>query len=391
MAGEDYEIARVAREAEERFLPFYSRRPVWTAGAPGRVNLIGEHIDYNDGFVLPMAIGRYTVLAAAPVAGDEIVLATTLAEERVRVDVSGPVVRVERGWTNYVRGVVAGFQKRGVKLPGMEVMIHSNVPIGAGLSSSAALEVGMATLLEVATGERLDLREKALLCQEAEHQFAGVPCGIMDQFTSVLAEADHLLLIDCQSLESEAVPFEADGVTLMIADTNVSHALADGGYQKRRSECGEALVVLGEASYRDVTLEAVESKREELGDVGFRRARHVVTEMQRTTKLAAAAIAGEWRYAGELLYGSHESLRDDYEVSCRELDVMVEIARETGEGGGVYGCRMTGGGFGGSTVSLVETSRAEWIARRYREVYLERTGIEATIFTSRPAGGARVL
>jgi galactokinase len=213
----------------------------------------------------------------------------------------------------------------------------------------------------------------------------------MDQMVSVLGQEDHLLLIDCQNCESTQVPFEGDGVTVLITNTNVQHALADGEYERRRAECDEALKVLGVASYRDVTVEAVEAARGRLGPVGFRRARHVVTEMQRTTKCAAAAIAGEWGRAGELLYAGHLSLRDDYEVSCPELDVVVDLARAIGREGGVYGCRMTGGGFGGSTVALVEKGRAAAVADEVRRGYHERTGVQATTFTSRPAAGAHLL
>jgi galactokinase len=263
--------------------------------------------------------------------------------------------------------------------------------LGGGLSSSAALEVATATLLETITGQKLDLVEKALLCQKAEHQYAGVPCGIMDQFISVMGRKDHLLLLDCRSRRTELVPMSDPSVSLLVTNTNVKHALTGGEYAKRRAQCEAGAKALGVASLRDATLATLEQGRGRMEDVVFRRARHVIGEIERTTQAAREIQASHWKAAGELMYASHYSLRDDYEVSCVELDAVVEIARGIGLEGGVYGCRMTGGGFGGCTVALVKTEAVAAITKKLAEDYHRKTGIEASQFVSRPADGAMVL
>jgi galactokinase len=294
-------------------------------------------------------------------------------------------------WVNYPSGVLAGFMARGITPGGFDALIHSTVPLGGGLSSSAALEVATATLLETITGQKLDLVEKALLCQKAEHQYAGVPCGIMDQFISVMGRKDHLLLLDCRSRRTELVPMSDPSVSLLVTNTNVKHALTGGEYAKRRAQCEAGAKALGVASLRDATLATLEQGRGRMEDVVFRRARHVIGEIERTTQAAREIQASHWKAAGELMYASHYSLRDDYEVSCVELDAVVEIARGIGLEGGVYGCRMTGGGFGGCTVALVKTEAVAAITKKLAEDYHRKTGIEASQFVSRPADGAMVL
>jgi galactokinase len=267
----------------------------------------------------------------------------------------------------------------------------SSVPTGAGLSSSAALECATATLLEGLVGTRLGLREKALLCQKAEHDFAGVPCGIMDQFASTFGEVDRLVLIDCRSGEPALVPFSNPDLTVVIANTNVHHELTDGGYASRRQDTETGLEVIGKASWREVTMADVEAVWDRLGDPVNRRCRHVIGEITRTVAAARALEADEIESLGPLMAASHDSLRDDFEVSCRELDTMVEIARRIGRAGGVIGARMTGGGFGGSTVTLCDSGRAEEIATRLHRDYLAATSITPEIFASRPSAGGRLL
>jgi galactokinase len=290
-----------------------------------------------------------------------------------------------------VRGVVAGFQQDGRKVPGFGAVIASSVPFGGGLSSSAALEVAAATLLEIIGRRPLDPIEKALLCQQAEHDFAGVPCGIMDQFTSVLAKKDHALLLDCRSRVVKPVPMKDPVVTVLIINTNVRHKLADGEYAKRRAQCETAARALGLASLRDATEEKLKAASKSMDSVVYRRARHVITENARTLEGARALKAGDWAEFGRHMYASHESLRDDYEVSCKELDAVVEIAQKLGPEAGVFGCRMTGGGFGGCAVSLVKTEAVAKLTRHIDAAYERKTGIQATIFPSRPAAGVRVL
>lgn len=378
----------VAAEFESR----YGRPPRWIVAAPGRVNVIGEHTDYNDGFVLPMAIERYAIMAAdlAPAPG-AIAFFDTQFKESAQIDVTARVTKGEPKWSNYIRGVLAGFQNRGVSLPGLEVAFLSTVPLGGGLSSSAALEVCTATLLETASGIALDPVEKALLAQKAEHDFAGVPCGIMDQFISVMGRKDHLLLLDCRSRRTELVPMNDSSVALLVINTNVKHELGSGEYAQRRAQCEEAARILGIASLRDAAAGQVEAAKGRMTDVVFRRARHVVGEIERTPRAAECIQRSDWVTAGELMYASHAALRDDYEVSCQELDIVTEIAQSIGLSGGVYGCRMTGGGFGGCCVALVQAKAASAISAKIAAEYQAKTGIEATIFASRPASGAVVL
>jgi galactokinase len=369
----------------------YAEQPEWIVAAPGRVNIIGEHTDYNDGFVLPMAIERWTVIAGRPSGPLRGSVHSQALRSKAMFDLGRPVTRGEPAWANYVRGVVAGFQRLGVGIGGFEAVMDSTVPLGSGLSSSAALEVATATFLEARTGHELDRVEKALLCQRAEHEFAGVPCGIMDQFTSALAEANHLLLLDCRSREVELVPMTDPGVTVLIINTNVRHELANGEYARRRAQCEAAARALGVPSLRDATLQDLRTAQDRLDAVLFQRARHVITEIERTVAAAKSIAASDWQQVGELMYASHASLQHDYQVSCAELDCVVELAKRLGPAEGVIGCRMTGGGFGGCAVSLVQTEALDHVMRRLDEGYRARTGIEASMFVSRPADGARTL
>ncbi|MGD0259044.1 MAG: galactokinase [Verrucomicrobiota bacterium] len=375
----------------ELFTRCFGHAPRWAAAAPGRVNLIGEHTDYNDGFVLPMAIERHIVIAADSNTRREVTLHSVTTGETATFGVRPKVGRGEPGWSNYVRGVIAGFQKRGKKVPGFDAVIESSLPYGGGLASSAALEVATATLLEAMTGEALDPIEKALLCQRAEHDFAGVPCGIMDQFTSILARENHALLLDCRSRTTTAVAMSNPDVTVLIINTNIRHKLAEGEYAKRRSQCEAAARALQVAALRDATPEALDAAQKQMEPVVFRRARHVITENERTLRMARAIQASDWPAVGQLMYASHASLRDDYEVSCPELDTVVEIAQAMGAAGDLIGCRMTGGGFGGCAVSLVKTDAVQRITRKLDEAYEKKTGRQTSIFSSRPAAGARIL
>ena len=385
-------LPELAADLARQFQRIYGRAPRWFVAAPGRVNVIGEHTDYNDGFVLPMAIERYAVMAAdISRTSTAINVHDVQFAETATIDISRPVEKGSPKWSNYIRGVVAGFQQRGVKIPALDVAMLSTVPVGGGLSSSAALEVSTATLLESATGKKMDPIEKALLCQKAEHEFAGVPCGIMDQFISVMGKANHLLLLDCRSRKTELVPVNDPSVELLIANTNVKHELGSGEYARRRAECETAAKVLGVQSLRDATADMLEAAKGRMDDVPYRRARHVIGEIERTVHAAEGVRASNWPTVGQLMYASHRSLRDDYEVSCKELDAVVEIAESIGESGGVYGCRMTGGGFGGCAVALIKRDAVDAVSKKLAADYRQKTGIEAAIFVSRPAAGATVI
>ena len=393
--GETNSLAALARQVESEFRSRHAQSPTWIVAAPGRVNLIGEHIDYSDGFVLPMAIDRYVAIAAATT-GDSsdsptIDLYSSSLDQVARVPLDRPLQPRDSGWARYLEGVLAGFAHRGHQLPAFSALIESNVPVGSGLSSSAAIEVATATLLEAILGDTLELKEKALLCQRAEHEFAGVPCGIMDQFSSVFGQKDALMLLDCRSQEIESVPFTAADVAVLITNSNVKHELTGGEYAERRAQCEAALDHLGHSTWRDVTLSEIELAQDQLDAIEYRRARHVVTEIDRTVRAADAIRDQQWDAAGDLMYASHSSLRDDYEVSCDELDLLVDLARKMGAAGGVIGSRMTGGGFGGCTVSLIKADRAQDVAAQLRSSYHEETGIQPFIFVSRPARGAHVL
>ncbi len=381
--------------------------------APGRVNLIGEHTDYNSGFALPMAIERHTAIAARPLGdqGPRVARVYSMGLDRAATfsiepgDLVAGVLGAgvlgaaipERpsgpDWSSYVRGVVAGCGARGWKLPSFEAVVGGTVPLGGGLSSSASLEVAMLLVLESLAGERLSDLDRALVCQKAEHDFAGVPCGLMDQFVSVHAQADSLLLLDCRSLEATPTPLDDPAMTVMIADSRVKHQLAGDGraYASRRADCEAASLALGTASLRDASLADLEHARPRLDDVLYRRARHVMTENARTLAAAAALEAHDWSAVGAAMAGSHASLRFDFEVSCRELDLLVEFANDLGPEQGVFGARMTGGGFGGCTVNLVRADAAEHVARSIAAHYESATGLHAEFFCSRPAAGARLI
>jgi galactokinase len=374
------------------FQKHYGRPPRWIVAAPGRVNVIGEHTDYNDGFVLPMAIERYAIMAADTAsAPGKISIYDAAFKENATIDISAPVTKGLPKWSNYIRGVLCGFQNRGVTIPALDITFMSTVPLGGGLSSSAALEVCTATLMEAATGKAIDPIEKALLAQKAEYDFAGVPCGIMDQFISALGREGHLLLLDCRTRKTELVPMSDPSVALLVINTNVKHELSGSEYAERRAQCEEAARNLGVKWLRDVTPDQLERGKEKLSEVVYRRARHVIGEIERTVHAAEGIRASSWPSVGNLMYASHASLRDDYEVSCKELDDVVEIAEDIGYQGGIYGCRMTGGGFGGCCVALVKADCVDAITKKIVADYQKKTGIEAFIFSSRPATGATII
>ena len=387
-------LEKLVRHAETRFEAMFGRPPRWIAAAPGRVNLIGEHTDYNDGFVLPMAIQRYVVMAADAASDGQRRLPVQLVSSAVEQPqwFSLDETRNEElaAWARYVFGVMVGCRAQGMQTGPLDALVESNVPLGGGLSSSAALEVATATLLEAVAGRKLPDVDKALLCQQAEHRYAGVPCGIMDQFTSVLGRADHLMLLDCRSTGVTLVPMTDADVQVLIVNSNVKHELTGGEYAQRRSQCEQAAQVMGIASLRDATFDLLAQHEASLDPVLVRRARHVIGEIERTIQAAEAVAAGDWNRTGRLMYESHASLRDDYQVSCPELDLLVELARQHGSDG-VIGSRMTGGGFGGCTVSLVHSGHLESVARTIRDHYQQQTGVTPSLFTTRPAQGAQII
>jgi len=380
------------------FVKQYGVEPVWLAVAPGRVNLIGEHTDYNDGFVFPMAIERYTVIAAAPSEQKESKVFSVNKNQSAVILTDGSSQPPEQfSWSNYVQGTVQYAFEAGFRAKPFRAVMNSNVPLGGGLSSSASLEVAVATLIEAMTGQQFEPVEKALICQKAEHRYAKMPCGIMDQMIAVMGQSGHAMLLDCRSKQPTMIPMADPNVSVLIVNSNVKHQLTGSEYPERRRQCEKAARLLNVPMLRDATLLQLESARRQFdqesdGDLCYRRARHVITENDRTMAMAAAmttALAGkDWTTCGQLMGASHQSMKDDFEITCSEIDSLVEIAQSVD---GVFGSRMTGGGFGGCTVSLIETSRTveilETITHRYQIV----TGIAPTAFVTQPAHGARVL
>ena len=360
-----------------------------TYRAPGRVNLIGEHTDYNDGFVMPVAINRYTTVTLAPRGDRRLSVRSAAYTNSVTIDLDAPGGGPSGTWSDYVRGVAAVLERRGWRLQGAELSIASDVPLGAGLSSSAALEVAVAFALLGAAGHDIDRTAVARACQEAEHEFAGTRCGVMDQFVACHGRAGHALLLDTRTLETAWLPVPAD-VHIVVCNTMTGHALATDEYNQRRAECEAGVRALAVRmprirALRDVTYSDLDANRDVLSDTVFRRCRHVVTENGRTLSAAEALREGDVARVGVLMAASHASLRDDYEVSTRELDVMVEAAMEAD---GTIGARMTGGGFGGSTVNLVRADASQAFARQVAARYEARTGRAPEIYTCSAAEGA---
>ena len=377
-------VDRVAAAFETRF----GRAPSVLAAAPGRVNLIGEHTDYNDGLVLPMAIERYVVVAADKADRDAVTVHSVTMDSDESVSVEGKIADNAASWANYIGSVLGVYHDEGLPPCPMDVAIDSTVPLGGGLSSSAALEVGFSTAIEAIMGYEVDAQRKALLCQAAEHR-AGTPCGIMDQFSSALCVEGHAMLLDCRDQTTKMIPLADPEVVVLISNSNVKHELTGGKYAERREQCEAAAAALNVASLREVKADQVLAST--LEGALLKRARHVVTEIERTVRAAECMTLGDWRECGELMYQSHASLRDDFEVSCKELDILVDAAAGIGLDGGVYGSRMTGGGFGGCTVSLVDRSKAQDVAQRIADEYAQKSGLTATQFLTRPARGAHVV
>jgi len=380
--------SRIERDLIAAFRRSFEREPRLFR-APGRINLIGEHTDYNDGFVMPAALDLSIWAAIAPRSDRRLRIGSLIMDEVVEFDLDDANAQPRGDWTDYVRGVAIFLHRAGYELSGADLVLDGNLPIGAGLSASAAFEVAAGFALLTISGAEVDRVELAKICQRAENQFVGVRCGIMDQYISCCAVAGSALLLDCRSLVSRKVAIDPNA-RLVLCDTMVRHQLASDEYNLRRADCERAVAVLstrldGIAALRDVTFAQLMRHADAMPQLVFRRARHVVGEIDRTLRAAAALDAGDLKECGRLMYLSHESLRDDYEVSCAELDLMVEIARSLP---GVYGARMMGGGFGGCTINLVEASRAEAFAQAMADRYRAAIGVTPPILTCVPGPGA---
>ena len=371
---------------EEKFLETFGEEPDLVAAAPGRVNLIGEHIDYSDGFVLPFAIKDRTLVAARK--RDDSIVRVASAQRRnkiITVDINEVKPGLKGEWERYALGVLWSM---GVK-SGVDLLIDGHVPLGAGLSSSAALECSVATAMNHLFDMGFSLEELARLTQKAENQYVGVPCGIMDQSVSLMATNGFALLLDCRDLSTRNIPFDvaSHGLELLIIDTQAHHALTDGGYAERRASCESVAAKLGVKSMRELTIEQLDSSRDKLSESEYIRARHAVTEMKRVLDCVEALASEDFTQVGQLLNQSHNSLRDDYTVSCPELDTAVEASLAAG----ALGARMVGGGFGGSAIALIQASKTSQTISAVEKAFADKKFKAPRFFTSLPSQGAELL
>lgn len=375
-----------------QFETFYGRTPRLFR-APGRVNLIGEHTDYNGGFVLPMAIESETLVAAAVRADRKIRARSINLDEEFEIDLEQPEQKLRNKWIDYIEGVVRILERQNIKLSGADLLIYSNVPTGAGLSSSAALEISVGLAITEIIGQSIDKVRLALIGQSAEQEFVGANVGIMDQFISAMGKKDHALLIDCRNLTAEQVPFISTETAVVICNSNVKHELAETEYNTRRAECEEGVIILRTflpdiTQLRDVTFPEFEKYQTHLPEKIRRRCRHIISENQRTLDATKALKNLDLVEFGELMNLSHLSMRDDFEISCPELDLLVKTAQNCS---GVLGARMTGGGFGGSTVNLVSRENLNGFIEKISYKYERETKIKPSIYTTKAVNGASEL
>jgi galactokinase len=373
---------RVRREFRQRF----GSRPNYVVRAPGRVNLIGEHTDYNDGFVLPLAIDRAVWLAVGPRRDRKVSVHSLDFGENLEFDLDG-LKRENSGWREYPKGVAWALQEAGHRLQGWQGVLAGDVPIGAGLSSSAALELAVARAFAAVSELPWEPLVMARLGQRAENAWVGVRCGIMDQTVSAAGRAGHALLIDCRLLEVTPVPLPPE-TTVVVLDTGTRRELADSAYNERRRHCEETARHFGVRALRDISLERFEAESAKLDSVTRRRARHVITENARTVEAAQAMQRADAHTLGALMDASHTSLRDDFAVSCTELDCMVEVGKRHEA---CFGIRMTGAGFGGCAVALVRTTQTHDFARQTASSYQAATGRKPSIYITPATDGAGMM
>jgi len=385
------QLSDLLNRAAATFRTRFRRPPMWAAAAPGRVNLIGEHTDYNAGFALPFAIDRHTVIAAGPTTAARSTLHAPDIGETAKVDLTGDFDPVRKQFANYLIGVTYQYWLAHADVANMNLVVTSSIPIGAGLASSAAMCVAMTFLLEQISDLELDASTRAAVCRLAEHDFADTPCGTMDMLTSIRAETDSALLIDCSNDRCQTVPMPpADKLAVLVIDTGVRHELASGDYARRRAACEQAAEKLGVSSLRDATAAMIDS----CGDLSsdeYRCAQHVVQENKRVLLAAAALREQRMDQLGEFLFAGHDSLRDLFRVSCAELDAVVELARRMREQGRAYGARLTGGGFGGSAVVLCPPDAAADVGDELRTMLHRDFGRNGAATRVKPVGGAAAV
>lgn len=372
------------------FTEKFGLKPTAVAVAPGRVEVLGNHTDYNGGFILSAAIDKYTGVAIAPQDGDLLTIFAADMNETSEQSTASLNHDAVNKWADYPVGVISEILRlpNTPKIGGAKLAIHSDVPLGAGLSSSAALEVSTALAVQHLDYFYIGKMELAQLCQRAENQFVGVSSGLMDQFSSVFGERNSLLFLDCRSLAHSEIPLRGTTpVKLVVCNSMVKHALTGGEYNSRRAECMSAAKKLGHELLRDVTAEALEAGKDKLTELEYKRARHIVTENDRVLKATHAAASGDMQTLGQLMSESHASSRDNFENSTKELDKLVEIARSLA---GCFGARLTGGGFGGAVLALVDANKADEFCHNIADQYGAWLGKTPDVFECQVSAGARV-
>ena len=371
---------------EGKFLQTFGAEPDLVAAAPGRVNLIGEHIDYSEGFVLPFAIKDRTLVAARKRDDSTVRIASVQRRNKIiTVDIANVKPGLKGEWERYALGVLWSMDVKS----GVDLLIDGHVPLGAGLSSSAALECSVATAMNHLFDMGFNLEELARLTQRAENEYVGVPCGIMDQSVSLMATNGFALLLDCRDLSTRNIPFDvaSHGLELLIIDTQAHHALTDGGYAERRASCESVASKLHVKSMRELTIAQLDSSRDQLSEIEYIRARHAITEMKRVLDCVEALSSGDFVKVGQLMNQSHLSLRDDYNVSCPELNTAVEASLAAG----ALGSRMVGGGFGGSAIALIQASKTSETISAVEKAFADKKFKTPRFFTSLPSQGAELL
>ena len=377
----------------EAYKKKFLKDPEILVRAPGRINLIGEHTDYNEGFVLPAAIDKAIVFAVGLAEQDAFHFYAYDLEEDISFKAKDAAIHKEKKWSNYLTGVIAQFQKKGHKVPALQVVFGGNIPLGAGLSSSAAVECGLAFAINELLGLNLSKQELAFMAQKAEHEYAGVQCGIMDQFASMMGKKENVIRLDCQSLDYSYFPFPMDEYQIVLCDTQVKHSLASSEYNNRRKECEEGVALLAThypdvKSLRDVNLQMIEKHKIEMDPLVYDRCLYVVQENQRVLKGCQDLLSKDLAAFGEKMYASHQGLSKKYAVSCAELDFLVEQTKDKAY---VLGARMMGGGFGGCTINLVKVDKIQKFEEEMKVAYKAAFDIDLETYQAAIQDGTGVL